>query len=86
MLVLSIGLGTFLISTLYFSRGILLKEASLDAQANSPNLILLDVQTEQAKNVSETITAEGLPVLDEIPIVTMRVAELNGKTTQELKK
>lgn len=84
MLVLSIGLGTFLISTLYFSRGILLKEASLDAQANSPNLILLDVQTEQAKNVSETITAEGLPVLDEIPIVTMRVAELNGKTTQEL--
>lgn len=85
MLVLSIGLGTFLISTLYFSRGILLKEASLDAQANSPNLILLDVQTEQAKNVSETITAEGLPVLNEIPIVTMRVAELNGKTTQELK-
>ncbi|MDX1603250.1 MAG: FtsX-like permease family protein, partial [Salinimicrobium sediminis] len=43
-LVLAIGVGTFLISTLYFTRDILLAQASLDSQSNSPNMILLDVQ------------------------------------------
>lgn len=85
ILVLAIGLGTFLMSTLYFTRDMLLAEASLDQQANSPNLILLDVQTEQAKDVAQTVKNQNLPVLENIPIVTMRVAELKGRSSQELK-
>ncbi|WP_029036907.1 ABC transporter permease [Salinimicrobium xinjiangense] len=85
-LVLAIGVGTFLISTLYFTKDILLDQASLDAQTDSPNMILLDVQAGQDENVSETIRASGNPVLDNIPIVTMRVQSIEGRTVNQIKE
>ncbi|MEH6407022.1 MAG: FtsX-like permease family protein [Leeuwenhoekiella sp.] len=86
ILVLAIGVGTFLISTLYFTKDLLLAQASLESNANSPNMILLDVQTEQVSAVEKTIAQKGLPVLNTIPIVTMRVQSINGKTVNEIRK
>lgn len=85
-LVLAIGVGTFLISTLYFTKDLLLAQASLDAQTNSPNMILLDVQTGQEQEVSKTVRESGSPVLDDIPIVTMRVQSIGGRTVNEIKE
>jgi putative ABC transport system permease protein len=85
-LVLAIGVGTFLISTLYFTKDVLLAQASLDAQKNSPNMILLDVQTEQAKAVTQTIKNSGSPVLNDIPIVTMRIQSIKGKTVNQIRE
>jgi len=85
-LVLAIGVGTFLISTLYFSKDVLLAQASLDAQKNSPNMILLDVQTEQAKAVAQTIKNSGSPVLNDIPIVTMRIQSIKGRTVNQIRE
>lgn len=85
ILVLAIGVGTFLISTLYFSKDMLLDQATLDKGSGSANMILLDVQTSQRKAVSSTISEKGLPVLDDIPIVTMRVQSINGRTVNQIK-
>ena len=85
-LVLAIGVGTFLISTLYFTKDILLAQASIDAQSNSPNMILLDVQAGQEKEVEQTIRNSGNPVLDDIPIVTMRVQNINGRSVNEIRE
>jgi len=85
-LVLAIGVGTFLISTLYFSKDLLLAQASIESQANSPNMILLDVQSDQQEAVAETIRTNDLPVLDNIPIVTMRVQNIAGKPVNEIRK
>lgn len=85
-LVLAIGVGTFLISTLYFTKDILLSQASLDAQTNSPNMILLDVQSGQEEEVAQTITTSGNRVLDNIPIVTMRVQSIGGKTVNQIRE
>ncbi len=85
-LVLAIGVGTFLISTLYFTKDVLLAQASLDAQKNSPNMILLDVQTEQAKAVAQTIKNSGSPVLNDIPIVTMRIQSIKGRTVNQIRE
>ncbi|WP_423819082.1 FtsX-like permease family protein [Salinimicrobium sp. TIG7-5_MAKvit] len=85
-LVLAIGVGTFLISTLYFTKDVLLAQASLDAQKNSPNMILLDVQTGQAKAVAQTIKNSGSPVLNDIPIVTMRVQSIKGRTVNQIRE
>ena len=76
MLILAIGLGTFLISTLYFTRDILLAQVSLEASENTPNLILMDVQTEEKAAAAESIEASGLAVLNNIPIVTMRMHKI----------
>ncbi|MCY2687668.1 ABC transporter permease [Salinimicrobium sp. TH3] len=85
-LVLAIGVGTFLISTLYFTKDVLLAEASIDAQTDSPNMILLDVQAGQEKEVEQVIKNSGNPVLDDIPIVTMRVQNINGRTVNQMRE
>lgn len=86
ILLVAIGLGSFLVSTLYFSKNMLLAQAEIDAQANKPNLILLDVQTSQVENAQQTIKNSRLEVLDQVPIVTMRIHELKGKSVNEWRK
>ncbi|TRZ46470.1 hypothetical protein DMZ48_02310 [Robertkochia solimangrovi] len=86
ILILAIGTGTFLISTLYFSGDLLLAEASIKNDSASPNIVLLDVQSNQSEAVVNTIEETGNPVLDNIPIITMRVAELHGKPADLIRK
>lgn len=85
-LILSIGVGTFLISTLYFTKDVLLAQANLENGMESPNVILLDVQKQQRDSVAETIQNRDLKLIDDIPIVTMRVSSINGRPVNELKE
>ncbi|MGY8913752.1 MAG: ABC transporter permease [Flavobacteriales bacterium] len=85
-LVLAIGVGTFLISTLYFTKDILLDQASIESNSNSPNMILLDVQAGQELAVANIIKKSDLPVLDDIPIITMRVESIKGVMANDIRK
>lgn len=86
ILILAIGLGAFLISTLYFTKDMLLAQAQLEDSANSPNLILLDVQRNQKDSVANTVRTQGLPVIEDIPIVTMKVKNIAGRPVDEIRK
>ncbi len=86
VLIIAIGLGTFLISTLYFTKDILLSKTSLNSDADNANIILMDVQTEQNKEVAKTITQKDLGVIDNISIVTMRIHSINGKLANDIRK
>jgi len=77
VLVLAIGVGTFLISTLYFTKDMLLASAAFKQDSKSPNIILLDVQTEEKEAVVSQIEPRGLSVIDNIPIITMRINSIN---------
>jgi putative ABC transport system permease protein len=77
VLVLAIGVGTFLISTLYFTKDMLLASTAFKQDSNSPNIILLDVQTEEKEAVVDQIEPRGLNVIDNIPIVTMRISSID---------
>ncbi|QED39046.1 FtsX-like permease family protein [Antarcticibacterium arcticum] len=85
-LILAIGVGTFLISTLYFTKDILLAQASLESNVSSPNMILLDVQTGQRDSISNTIMQKDLRLIDDIPIVTMRVHSINGRSVNSIRE
>ena len=85
-LVLAIGVGTFLISTLYFTKDILLAQASIESNSASPNMILLDVQTQQRDSISATIKGQNLSVIDDTPILTMRVHSINGRPVNEIRE
>ncbi len=61
-------------------------QASIEEQSSSPNIILLDVQTEQKDAVVNSISAQDLPLLDDIPIVTMRITSINGKLVNEIRQ
>ncbi len=85
-LILAIGVGSFLISTLYFTKDLLLAQANLESNENSPNIIMLDIQREQVDSVAATVKGQALPVLSSIPIVSMRVQEINGKSVNQIKQ
>ncbi|MGF1558947.1 MAG: ABC transporter permease [Flavobacteriaceae bacterium] len=78
VLILAIGVGSFLISTLYFTKDMLLAKATMDSSNTNPNIILMDVQSDQKSAVINTITPKGLEILDNVPIITMRVAAIKG--------
>lgn len=85
VLLVAIGLGTFLISTLYFTKDILLDKAEIGQTSQSANLITLDVQPDQVSNVISTFEANGLPVLNSIPLVTMRMHSIKNELVNTLR-
>lgn len=86
VLVLAIGIGTFLISTLYFTQDMLLARAELEDESPAANLILLDVQADQQRAVEQEIRPRGLPVIENIPIVTMRLDRIRDRRVDEIRK
>lgn len=86
VLIVAIGLGTFLISTLYFTKDILLAKTEVGKTSENANIIILDVQKEQREAVAKSITARDLPVLNNIPLVTMRMHSIKGQLVNDLRK
>ncbi len=86
VLIFAIGLGTFLISTLYFTKDILLTKTALDNGSDNANIILVDIQPEQRDAVIASMTPSGLEVIDNLSIVTMRMHSINGKLSNEIRK
>jgi len=86
VLVVAIGLGTFLISTLYFTKDILLAKTEIEQTSETANIIILDIQSKQRDSIAERITNKGLPVLNTIPLVTMRMHRINGRSVNEIRQ
>ncbi|GAB2599954.1 ABC transporter permease [Spirosoma areae] len=81
ILVTSIGLGAFLIATLYLTQGLLLGRVELSGSGKQPNMVLFDIQNEQLAGVRSLVNAQKLPIMQDVPVVTMRLADINGKST-----
>jgi putative ABC transport system permease protein len=76
--VLSLGFGAFLVTTLYLVQTNLLRQFTITADASRANLLFFDVQDDQAPGLDSLVRAAGAPVLASTPIVTMRIAAING--------
>ncbi|MFD2550883.1 ABC transporter permease [Bizionia sediminis] len=86
VLVVAIGLGTFLISTLYFTKDILLVKTDVTQSSANANIIILDVQPDQREAVQQSIAEKGLPVLNNIALVTMRMHSLKNKLVNTIRQ
>ena len=81
--VLSLGFGAFLVSTLYLVQANLLKQLELTQEASRGNLLFFDVQGDQGAGMDSILrTVTGVELLQRTPIVTMRVAAINGKAVE----
>jgi putative ABC transport system permease protein len=78
ILIITIGLGAAFIGTLYSIQNMLIRRVSVSASANQPNMLLFDIQPAQEAAMVSMTKQFGLPVLQRIPIVTMRIEEING--------
>ena len=82
--VLSLGFGAFLVTTLYLVQTNLLRQFTITAEASRANLVFFDIQEDQAPGVDSIVTASGQPPLQTTPIVSMRIAAINGTPTREI--
>ena len=86
LLLLALGLGTFLILTLHLVRDTLLTQLFPPNNGTKPNAILFDIQPDQRDGVIALLRAQDLPVLDQASIVTMRLQAVKGVPTETLIK
>jgi putative ABC transport system permease protein len=82
LLLLSLGLGTFLIMSLYLVQRALL--AQLTLSRDQANAVLFDIQPSQRQALTNLLNALHLPVLDETPIVSMRLSSIKGRSIESL--
>lgn len=85
LLTVSLGMGTFLLLSLYLTRDVLLAQFhSVGANTNA-NIFLFDIQPDQTAGVAALVRSLGLPVIQEAPIVTMRLVEIKGRKTSDIR-
>lgn len=76
--VVALGSGAFLIATLYLVQSALLHELASTAREARANVLFFDVQQDQTRGVDSLVERAGFPVIEQTPIVTMRIAAING--------
>jgi putative ABC transport system permease protein len=81
---LALGFGVFLVSTLYQVGSTLVRRFTLTANDAAANVVFFDVQPDQAAGLDSAIRAGGWTVIQRVPIVTMRIAALNGRSVDSL--
>ncbi len=82
-LIVSIGLGTAILTTLFIIQGLLLQNVgSMDA-GNQPNMILFGIEKSQKDELKDLTKEFDLPIIQQVPIVTMKLAAWQGKTKEE---
>ncbi len=81
---LALGFGAFLLSTVYLVQANLLGRVQTSADASAGNLLFFDVQDDQAAPLDSLLRARQQPIVQQTPIVTMRIDAVNGKSVSML--
>jgi putative ABC transport system permease protein len=85
-LLVTIGLGAFIIATLNIIQNSLLDQVAFTGNENQSNTILFDIQPSQKQGVVDLMKEQKLPVNQLVPIITCRLAEIKGKTVDSLQR
>ncbi|MCH6255032.1 FtsX-like permease family protein [Puniceicoccaceae bacterium K14] len=84
-LMITIGMGTFLIYTLFLSEKGLLQQGEIERGENQPNVILFGIQPDQKDGIETLLKSMNLEMLASEAIVTMRLTAINGETASKIK-
>jgi putative ABC transport system permease protein len=82
--VLALGFGVFLMSTVYQVQRSLLRAVSVKLDSSRANVVFFDVQEDQGAPLDSLIRAKGHAVVEETPIVPMRIAAIDGVPADRL--
>lgn len=86
VLMITIGLGAFIISTLNVVEKSMLSQVEFTGQENQSNTIMFDIQPSQKEGVIKLMEENNLPVNQVVPIITCRLSELKGKPVDIVQK
>jgi len=83
LVLVSLGLGTFLVAALYTAQSSLIAHIERVGGQDQPNVVLFDIQSDQREEVNGLVEEMGMPLLQQVPIVAMYIAEVKGEAVVE---
>ncbi|MEX0945324.1 MAG: FtsX-like permease family protein [Balneolaceae bacterium] len=86
MLITTLGMGMLLIGTLYLSQDMLLQRIDFQLGDDTPDLVFYDIQSDQNSGLVERIENSGGTILQNVPIVSMRLSDRKGVPIQEVRE
>ncbi len=78
LMMLAVGLCTFLILTMVLVESSLLASFARASGEDRPDAVLFDVQTRELEGVTSLVRAQGLPVIESTPLISMRLHALGS--------
>jgi putative ABC transport system permease protein len=82
--VLALGFGVFLMSTVYQVQHNLLRSVNLKLDESRANVVFFDVQDDQRAPLDSLIGSKGYTIVQQTPIVSMRIAAINGVPARQI--
>jgi putative ABC transport system permease protein len=82
--VLALGFGVFLMGTLYQVQHNVLHSLDMRLGEAKSNVVFFDVQEPQRAGVDSIIAATRNQLIDETPIIAMRISSINGKSVNDI--
>lgn len=86
VLIVTIGLGAFIISTLNIVEQSMLSQVEFSGQENQSNTILFDIQPDQKEGIISLMKDHRLKVNQVVPIITCRLSEINGRSVDAIRQ
>jgi putative ABC transport system permease protein len=86
VLMVTIGLGAFIISTLNIVERSMLSQVEFTGQESQSNTILFDIQPSQREGIIKLMEDNKLPINQVVPIITCHLSEVKGKAVDVLQK
>ena len=84
--VLALGFGVFLMSTVYQVQDNLLRTVSVKLDASRANVLFFDVQNDQGAPLDSMIRAKGYVIAQRTPLVQMKIVGINSIFGEQLLK
>ena len=78
LMVMAIGFGTAFICTLFLVQELLVNRVKFSSSGDQPNIVLFDIQNDQRDELLQIARQQNLPVRPTVPIVSMRLEQVNN--------
>ncbi len=82
--VLALGFGVFLMSTVYQVQDNLLRTVAVKLDASKANVLFFDVQDDQGEPLDSMIRANGYTISQRTPMVPMKIVAINSLVGEQL--
>ena len=82
-LLVSIGLGTVVLATLFIIQGLILSNVDGMDAGDQPNMFVYGIEREQGDQLAELTKSFDMPIIEHVPIVTMRLDGWKGRSRTE---
>lgn len=83
ILLVSLGLGTAVLTMLFIIKHLILFTVSAMDSGEQPNMIIYGIGTDQQTQIQSIIEEHKMPLLQQVPVVTMELIEWKGRTKEE---